>query len=52
MIVLKILLILNVEDSSTFKTNNLQNILSFLLVNGKCDMQVKPEFLCFMNFQF
>lgn len=33
---------LNVEASSTFKTKNLQNILS-LLVNGKHDMQVKTE---------
>lgn len=52
MIVWKILLMLNVEDYSTLKTRNLQNILSSLLVNGKCNMQVKTEFLCFINFQF
>jgi len=34
---------LNIEDSSTFRTKNLQNILSSLLVNGKYGMQVKTE---------
>lgn len=34
---------LNFEDLSTFKTKNLKNIVSSLLVNDKCDMQVKAE---------
>lgn len=52
MIVWKNLLMLNVEDSSTFKTKNLQNILSSLLVNGKCDMQVKTESCALWIFSF
>lgn len=42
---------LSVEDSSTFKSKNLQNILSSL-VYGKYDMQVKTEFCALWIFSF